>query len=155
GLDPSRLVFLPPATAQEFDVSVDGLKSARVEPKVIRAAPRKEPFEQIVFVQTDDACAQGGALSFKLGLRPLPGPNGDVLVAGAPMEVAIPLPRMAVTMSAPERIGALRPGVALPITLQSTSLCQETLRLRVSDPDHPERFLDSGVGAPLVQLGAG
>jgi hypothetical protein len=155
GIDPSRLVFLPDAPSQDFDVSVDGLKNARIEPKVIKTAQRKDLFEQPVFVQTTDVCQQSGVFKFKLGLKPLASPNGEILVAGAPIEVAVPLPKMDVTMSVPERMGALRPGAQLPITLQSSSLCPESMRLKVSDPEHPTRFSNSGLSSPSAELKPG
>jgi hypothetical protein len=95
-----------------------------------------------------------GSFKFALGVKPLPSPNGEVLVAGAPIEVAIPLPTMEVRLAAPERIGALRPGVPLSVTLQSTSLCPESLRLKVSDRKHPDRFVESGMSAPGFVLPA-
>lgn len=152
GIDPSRLVVIPPAQGQDFEITVDGLKNVRVEPRVLRAPPGKQILEQPVFLQTTDACNQVGAFKFTLGIKPLPSPNGDVIVAGAPIEVAIPLPKMEVSVAAPERIGALRAGVSLPVTIQSTSLCSEQLRLKISDPNHPGRFVDSGLSNPSFQL---
>jgi hypothetical protein len=154
GIDPSRLVVIPPASGQDFEITVEGLNNARLEPRVLRAPPTKNVLEQTVFLQTNEICNQMGSFKFTLGIKPLPSPNGEVLVAGAPIEVAIPLPKMEVRLSAPERIGPLRPGVALPITLQSTSLCQESLRLKVSDPKSPDRFLESGLSSPNFQLPA-
>jgi hypothetical protein len=64
------------------------------------------------------------------------------------------MPKMSITLGAPDRIGALRPGVPLSVTLQSTSLCPESLKLRVSDPDHPDRFVEPGMSQPTFQLPA-
>ena len=155
GIDPSRLAVVPPANGQDFEVTVDGLKNARLEPKTLHAMPGKNVLEQPIFLQTADVCGQAGQFKFTLGLKPLPSSNGDVVVAGAPIGVSIPMPKMDVTLGAPERIGALRPGVSLSVALQSTSLCPESLRLRVSDPDHPDRFVDSGVSQPSFRLPPG
>lgn len=155
GIDPSRIVVIPPAGGQDFEITVEGLNNARLEPRVLRAPPSKTVLEQTVFLQTNEVCNQMGSFKFTLGIKPLPSANGEVLVAGAPIEVSIPLPKMEVRLAAPERIGALRPGVPLPITLQSTSLCQELMRLKVSDPNRPDRFVESGLTAPEVQLPAG
>src|SRR5262249_22288755 len=120
GIDPSRLAVVPPATGQDVELSVEGLKNARLEPRVLRAPPAKGIVESTLFLQTNDMCLQTDTFKFMLRVKPLPGPNGDVLIAGTPIEVAIPLPKMEISLAASERLGALRKGVPLPVTLQST-----------------------------------
>ncbi|HEY3083339.1 MAG TPA: VWA domain-containing protein [Chloroflexota bacterium] len=154
-LDTARLALIAPSTGQDFEIVPSGPRDARVEPKVLRVAPGTGLVEHRVFVQTTGFCDQAGAFGFGLELRPLASPNGQVVVVGSPLQVSVRLPKMDVTLTAPERIGALRPGVALPITLQSSSLCPESLRLRLTEPADPVRFADSGLSAPQVLLGPG
>jgi hypothetical protein len=154
-LDPTRLASIPPASGQDLEVVTLGLPDARVEPRLLRIAPPLGVAEHRVFVQTSQLCRQVGAFAFGLELRPVASPNGRVVVAGSPVQVSAPLPKMEVTLNAPERIGALRPGVALPLTLQSSSLCPESLRLKLTEPADPDRFVDSGLSAPQVRLAAG
>ncbi len=151
-IDSSRLFVVPPATSQDFELGIEGLKVSRVEPKGFRVIPQKDLVEQLIFVQSEEMCARQGPFNFKIGIKTLPSPNGEILTAGSPLEISVPLPKMAVTVAVPEQIGPLRPGVTVPITLQSTSLCAEALRLRVFDPRKPDRFVESGLSAPNVFL---
>lgn len=153
--NPSRLALIPPANAQDFELTTTGLPGARIEPKNVRVVPTTQLIEHRVFVQTTEFCNKVGKLDFGLEVRAIPSPNGQVLVNGAPVQVSVNLPKMEISLAAPERLGALRAGTPLPISVQSTSLCAEALRLKLSEPADPSRFATSGLSAPEFTLAAG
>jgi hypothetical protein len=153
--NPARLAVIAPANAQDFELVPVGLQNARIEPRVVRAVPHTQLIEHRVFVQTTEFCDKIGKFDFGIDVKPVASPNGQVLVNGSPVQVSVNLPKMEVSLAAPERLGALRPGVPLPVTLQSTSLCAESLRLKLSEPADPSRFASSGLTAPEFLLAAG
>ncbi len=144
-VNPSRLVAIEPATAQDFAITVGGLGDVQADPRVIRVAPGRELVEYRVFIPTQRVCAQDVPPTFTLGLEPIPSPNGAVLVAGVPMTAPIRVPPMEVRVSAPDNLGPLRPGGTLTVAIQSTSLCEERMTMRLNEPAAPDRFSDAGI----------